>query len=526
MSDLTPDSLCQQPRLAKRVRTDSNAHVTRSRRGYSADGGEDQDDHDEPSEHDEEQRAQQAFRQRTRDYIADLEERLATQARTSSRKVAKLNSEVQELRRRCQALQRRLHSIGQIASEAGGEDGVSQIRESHERQDVHGDYEILGEQSYDEYGGHGDASNQYNPNFNKRNTNIRSNGRPQSAAADGAGHSDAILGHYTTHTTTHAQQLPTPATTHNFIASPVTTTANSIADSTLNLYHNAHLPTQHATSPSRPSPTAPQSQHSETLQHSHQPTTENSQHPEHQTQAQGRSLSEPSPHATHEKFDHDQTPYALSAILPQHVPPTCPLDRLLLNLLQSRADMVTHGLSTETVLGPAKGVVIGFLDQSLTTTVHPISRIISEILSTFPNIALPEKMGMFYKMHLTIRWQISPTPETYNQMPLWLRPTVTQITVPHAAWIDNIPWPGVRDLLIRHSDRYPFEDFSDYYSQNVTVNWNFDDNDALVHEKGNVVLHSIFEKHVQKLENWTVSSNFQARFPEMSHFICGEDRNV
>ncbi|KAG9186590.1 hypothetical protein G6011_09698 [Alternaria panax] len=115
---------------------------------YSPDNRHDHDDHNEHSEHDEEQRAQQIFRQRTCDYTADLEERLATQARTSSRKVAKLNSEVQVLRCRCQALQRRLGSIGQIA------DGIIEVHESHERQDVYRHHGNHGHQCHDEYTDH------------------------------------------------------------------------------------------------------------------------------------------------------------------------------------------------------------------------------------------------------------------------------------------------------------------------------------------------------------------------------------
>lgn len=39
-----------------------------------------------------------------------------------------------------------------------------------------------------------------------------------------------------------------------------------------------------------------------------------------------------------------------------------------------------------------------------------------------------------------LQWLISPTKEAYVAMPQWLRPTAAQIAVPHAAWIDNIPW--------------------------------------------------------------------------------------
>lgn len=42
--------------------------------------------------------------------------------------------------------------------------------------------------------------------------------------------------------------------------------------------------------------------------------------------------------------------------------------------------------------------------------------------------------------NMSCQWMINPTKQTYAAMPAWLRPTVTQITTPHAAWIDNIPW--------------------------------------------------------------------------------------
>ncbi|KAJ8116180.1 hypothetical protein OPT61_g2333 [Boeremia exigua] len=499
----------------------------------------DHDDHNEHHELDEEQQTQQAFRQRTRDYIADLEERLAMQARISSRKLAKLNSEVQGLRRRCHELQRRLDSIGQIAGEMDDADraNIAQVT-----QDIPRDRGTCSDRSYEEYyNDHSSRRNLDDSTYNRPH-NISHNAHSEQAAAGDVGHDDVVSAHNATCTITRARQLPSPTATHHLAGSPMTTTANSTANSALNSYHNAHLHTLHATSSSHSSPAIRHSENTSTPQHSRHSPPQNLQnlpisHPHcspeessQQTEHQGLSQQGPEleilPQTIHQNPGPDETAYAVHSIRPPHLPPACPLDRLLLNLLQSRMEMIAQGSSLDAVLGPVKGIVTGFLDQSLATAVHPISRIVCEILSTFPNVALPERMGMFYKMHLTLRWQISPTFENYNQMPLWLRPTVTQITVPHSAWIDNIPWPGVRDLLIRHPDVYIFEDFSEYYSQNVTVNWKFDDSDAVAHVKGNVVLHSIFEKHVRKLENWTVSGSFQRRFPEMVPFIFGKVKDA
>lgn len=80
--------------------------------------------------------------------------------------------------------------------------------------------------------------------------------------------------------------------------------------------------------------------------------------------------------------------------------------------------------------------------------------------------------------------------------------------------------PGVRDILIENPNQYPFELFSEFYSHNVTVNWPFDEMDAISGDGNCTLLHSIFEKHIRKASNWTVSSEFKSRFPEMISAIC------
>lgn len=70
-------------------------------------------------------------------------------------------------------------------------------------------------------------------------------------------------------------------------------------------------------------------------------------------------------------------------------------------------------------------------------------------------------------------------------------------------------------MLIENPEEYPFELFSEYYCQNVSVNWKFDSLDAISDIDNDAVLHSIFEKHIRNLKHWTVSSEFRARFPEM-----------
>lgn len=116
-----------------------------------------------------------------------------------------------------------------------------------------------------------------------------------------------------------------------------------------------------------------------------------------------------------------------------------------------------------------------------------------------------------------------------------------QVAIEHAAWIDNIPWyvalsshlaylahtctrPGVRDILIENPNDHTFDIFSQYYSQNVSINWSFESSDAVNDANNEVFLHSIFEKHICNLENWTVTPEFQARFPHMTAAIYARDK--
>lgn len=87
--------------------------------------------------------------------------------------------------------------------------------------------------------------------------------------------------------------------------------------------------------------------------------------------------------------------------------------------------------------------------------------------------------------------------------------------------------PGVRDILIENTELYPFEMFSEIYSQNVSVSWPYDAVDAVTSppswSSADVALNLIFEKHILKLSNWTVSQEFLVLLPQMTAAICSRD---
>lgn len=202
-----------------------------------------------------------------------------------------------------------------------------------------------------------------------------------------------------------------------------------------------------------------------------------------------------------------------------HLTPTCHLDQLMLDFIYSQRDMLSQGIPLSSVVGPEKPTVKALINPGFCGPVHGISKVLSGILSTLFKVRQTEKLALFYVMYKLIRWQISRMEEDYQAMPLWLRPTITQATLPHAAWIDIIPWPSVRDILIKDAHEYAIEHSIEYYVQNISVNWKFDEADSLADITGEVLLHSIFEKHVSRLQSWSVSSEFQHFYPNLAQAI-------
>lgn len=100
---------------------------------------------------------------------------------------------------------------------------------------------------------------------------------------------------------------------------------------------------------------------------------------------------------------HYASPTAAFTILPSHSPSTCPLDRILLDFLTSRREMLAGGAECDIVLGAQKPTVKALIDTTLADSVHPLSRMMSEVLSTFPYVHQTEKFAFFFLMCHTMR---------------------------------------------------------------------------------------------------------------------------
>ncbi|KAK3985771.1 AP-1-like transcription factor [Cladorrhinum sp. PSN332] len=264
---------------------------------------------------------------------------------------------------------------------------------------------------------------------------------------------------------------------------------------------------------------------------------------------------------------------SISIPFPQNSPPTCPLDSILLDFLSERRQRFADGqLSTAEIVGPRYPSVSSLLNPSVSIYSHPLSKVFTDIIARFPLLStLPERVAVLHFMFLLMRWQVSPTRENYDRLPAWFRPLPIQAARPHPAWLDHIPFPAMRERIIEQYygggesrefcyEEFPFENFFIPFTGTLCVNWGYEDTDVLLRMPrggarrggggeeeedeydgggddeddrsdgvkdgedgegegggggGDLMINPVFERHLGRLENWTLGEQFERAFPSL-----------
>lgn len=235
-----------------------------------------------------------------------------------------------------------------------------------------------------------------------------------------------------------------------------------------------------------------------------------------------RSQQRPLPYHSQHPGDADLPRYSMPV---KNCGPTCPLDGILLDFLAERRQRAAEGLSVAQVVGPSYPSVSSLLNPSNSSLSHPLSKVFTDILKTFPDLSgIPESVAVLYIMFLFMRWQISPTQENLDRLPKWMHPTDDQLTIPHPAWIDHIPWPAMRDRIIRdyNPQDYHFHMFFIPFTRTLRLSWPYDPSlTLLTTQEGNrppeTSINPVFETHLRDLANWKLGEAFAKTFPALAN---------
>lgn len=240
-----------------------------------------------------------------------------------------------------------------------------------------------------------------------------------------------------------------------------------------------------------------------------------------QPQSQHQSPDNRSGYPAINNFAEQTQPQAPWTALPKNCPPTCPLDNILLDFIsQQRRELAEGGGATSnSVATPAYPSVASLLNPTGGHRVDRLSQLMTDVIDKFPNIAnLPERVATLFFMFSLTRWMINPTQENYERMPEFLTPRPSQILAPHPAWIDHVPFPRLRDKLVATYKDLPFDMFFMPFTVGLSVNWPYDPTDCLIStsEKEDPIINPVFERHIRRLDNWSVSPLLMETLPDLA----------
>ncbi|KAJ9660716.1 hypothetical protein H2201_006795 [Coniosporium apollinis] len=280
------------------------------------------------------------------------------------------------------------------------------------------------------------------------------------------------------------------------------------------------------------------------------------------------ALNGTSPHATAPSpgpaRTSDRSALVAHSTLPLPIEATCPLDNLLIDFLAERHARAAEGASSKALVGPLYPNFSALLYPSGNVPSHPLSKVMTDILRTFPDVdSLPEQVAIVFIMFLIMRWQVEPTPENYDRLPDWITPRPSQLFTPHPAWVDHIPWPRLRDRMVHAHDAIPFDAFFIPYTTTLSLNWPYAARDVLIPASATTATHTpgttssfsatspfstaarlgsppeqvdgnsggeqwlinpVFETHLRELSNWSLGPAFRDAFPELAHTVKIHER--
>jgi len=129
--------------------------------------------------------------------------------------------------------------------------------------------------------------------------------------------------------------------------------------------------------------------------------------------------------------------------------------------------------------------------------------------------------GSMYLFWYLMRWMISPSPETYNAIPEWFRPTPNQLFMPHINIVDFIVWPAFRELVTQIPAMQERMEWLMDMSLNIQCDWSFATDQALCsnEETGQVDLCDAARDVVRELASWSLGPSFRGYVSNADSYV-------
>lgn len=169
--------------------------------------------------------------------------------------------------------------------------------------------------------------------------------------------------------------------------------------------------------------------------------------PTHPNLAMDGNLSEMNPHMSRQAQDAgydvsssflNQPSFHTWELPLRFIPPTGPVDSILIDLLQRQRNIALEGATGTNLTGPVHPNVRGLLGLEESGSTHPVASVLVDLVNRTALKSLAEKAAAMYVVYRLIQWQISPGPESYNNLPEWFGPRASQLATSHPIWSTTV----------------------------------------------------------------------------------------
>ncbi|KAF2104309.1 hypothetical protein NA57DRAFT_70521 [Rhizodiscina lignyota] len=129
--------------------------------------------------------------------------------------------------------------------------------------------------------------------------------------------------------------------------------------------------------------------------------------------------------------------------------------------------------------------------------------------------------ALMYLVWYLARWLIDPRTETYEDIPIWLRPTPNQLFIPHSELFDFLIWPTLRDHAVTNHELHFNLAWLMEMSLTLTCAWNGTPQEVLDRDPitGDAHLTDIAKDYVKNLANWSLPPPFRKHLLNADAFV-------
>ncbi|KAK4930620.1 hypothetical protein LTR28_011638 [Elasticomyces elasticus] len=197
-----------------------------------------------------------------------------------------------------------------------------------------------------------------------------------------------------------------------------------------------------------------------------------------------------------------------------------PISLAYSTFLTERKTQIAHGTTPSTILGTSLNPNALF-DRTTFANGSDLSKWAACMAYTWRSVPCVEQLFMMRNAFLIMRWQICPTAETYAKLPDWSKPTPSQLFIPHPIWVDYLVFPGLRDICLSELALLDSIEWLAAFDASFSCNWPNSVEACMYVDGGTGSMHlnSMFEQHINQVENLTVG-------PEIAQFFHVDDDNV